>query len=124
VAVGLTPTYELAAQAGAQTTFIPELGGFVARRTKFMEVADGVYVAGDVSGIEEATTAMLEGQIVGVHSSFKLGYGTLQDEKQLDAWIRRLDEERSGPFGEKIRRGLENVMIPEGNEIGVYRTVS
>ena len=124
VAVGLTPTYELAAQAGAQTIFSPELGGFVARRTKFMEVADGVYVAGDVSGIEEATTAMLEGQIVGVHSSFRLGYGFPQDEEQVGAWIKRLDEERSGPFGEKIRRGLESVMIPEGNEIGVYRTVS
>jgi len=124
VAVGLTPTYELAAQAGAQPAFIPELGGFVARRTKFMEVADGVYVAGDVSGIEEATTAMLEGQIVGVHASLKSGYGLPQDEQQLDAWIKRLNEERSGPFGEKIRRGLESVMIPEGNEIGVYRTVS
>jgi sarcosine oxidase subunit alpha len=124
VAVGLTPTYELAAQAGAQTIFVPELGGFVARRTKFMEVSDGVYVAGDVSGIEEATTAMLEGQIVGVHSSLRLGYGLPQDEKQLDAWIKRVGEERSGPFGEKIRRGLEKVLVSEGNEIGVYRTMS
>ena len=113
VAVGLTPTYELAAQAGAETQFVPELGGFVARRTRFMEVADGVYVAGDVSGIEEATTAMLEGQIVGVHASYRLGFGFPQDEKQLDAWTKRLDEERSGPFGEKIRRGLENVLIAE-----------
>jgi sarcosine oxidase subunit alpha len=124
IAVGLTPTYELAAQAGAQTTFVPELGGFVARRTKYMEVADGVYVAGDVSGIEEATTAMLEGQIVGVHSSLRLGYGLPQDEKQLDAWVKRLDEERSGPFGEKIRHGLASVLIKEENEIGVYPTVS
>jgi len=124
VAVGLTPTYELAAQAGAQAIFVPELGGFVARRTKFMEVSDGVYVAGDVSGIEEATTAMLEGQIVGIHSSLKLGHGLPQDEKQLDAWIKRLHEERTGPFGEKIRRGLENVLIPEENEIGVYPTKS
>jgi sarcosine oxidase subunit alpha len=123
IAVGLTPTYELAAQAGGQTAFSPELGGFVTCRTKFMEVADGVYVAGDVSGIEEATTAMLEGQIVGVHSSYKLGFGRPQDVEQLQAWIKRLDEERSGPFGEKIRRGLEKVMIPEENEIGVYRAV-
>jgi sarcosine oxidase subunit alpha len=124
IAVGLTPTYELATQAGAQEAFVPELGGFVARRTKFMEISDGVYMAGDVSGIEEATTAMLEGQIVGVHSSLKLGYGLPEDEKQLEAWVKRLDEERSGPFGEKIRRGLGSVIIPEGNEIGVYPTVS
>jgi NADPH-dependent 2,4-dienoyl-CoA reductase/sulfur reductase-like enzyme len=124
IAVGLTPTYELATQAGARTVFVPALGGFVARRTKFMEISDGVYVAGDVSGIEEATTAMLEGQIVGVHSSLKLGHGLPEDGKQLEAWVKRLDEERSGPFGEKIRRGLETIIIPEGNEIGVYPTVS
>jgi sarcosine oxidase subunit alpha len=124
IAVGLTPTYELATQAGAQEAFVPELGGFVARRTKFMEVADGVYVAGDVSGIEEATTAMLEGQIVGVHSSLTLGYGLTDDQRQLEAWVKRLDEERSGPFGEKIRRGLGSLIIPEGKEIGVYPTVS
>jgi len=120
IAVGLTPTYELAEHVGAQTIFSPELGGFVARRTKHMEIADGVYVAGDVSGIEEATTAMLEGQIVGVHSSLKLGYGLPDDAKQVDAWIKRLDEERSGPFGEKIRRGLENALIREEDAIAVH----
>jgi len=120
IAVGLSPTYELATQAGAQPVFSPELGGFVPHRTKFMEIADGVYVAGDVSGIEEATTAMLEGQIVGVHSSVKLGYGLPEDEKQLDAWVKRLDEERSGPFGEKIVRGLQSVVIPEVEEIAVH----
>jgi len=124
IAVGLTPTYELASHAGAQLSFVPELGGFVARRTRFMEVCDGVYVAGDVSGIEEATTAMLEGQIVGVHASLKQGYGLPDDEKQLGAWIKRLDDERSGPFGEKIRRGLRSVIVPEEMEIGVCPALS
>jgi sarcosine oxidase subunit alpha len=124
IAVGLTPTYELAAQAGAETIFSPELGGFVAKRTKFMEITDDIYVAGDVSGIEEATTAMLEGQIVGVHASLTSGYGLPNDEEQLNAWIKRLEEERSGPFGEKIRKGLENAIIPEKKEIGIYPTVS
>ena len=124
IAVGLTPTYELATQAGAQETFVPELGGFVPHRTRHMEISDGVYVAGDVSGIEEATTAMLEGQIVGVHSSLRLGYGLQEDEKQLEAWVKRLDEERSGPFGEKIRRGIGSIIIPEAKEIGVNPTVS
>jgi len=118
IAVGLTPTYELASHAGAQLQFVPELGGFVARRTRYMEVSDGVYVAGDVSGIEEATTAMLEGQIVGVHASLKAGLGLAGDEEQLEAWIKRLDDERSGPFGEKIRRGLENIMLPGEMKIG------
>jgi len=124
IAVGLTPTYEHASQAGAQLQFVPELGGFVARRTKFMEVSDGVYVAGDVSGIEEATTAMLEGQIVGLHAALSLGYGLPGDEEKLDAWVKQLDDERLGPFGEKIRRGLQNVILPEDMKIGVKATVS
>jgi sarcosine oxidase subunit alpha len=68
IAVGLTPTYELASQVGARMRFVPELGGFVPHRTKFLEISEGVYVAGDSSGIEEATTAMLEGQIDRAHS--------------------------------------------------------
>ncbi len=123
IAVGLSPTYELASHAGAQVQFVPELGGFVARRTKYMEVADSVYVAGDVSGIEEATAAMLAGQIVGVHAALKLGYGSQTDKEQLEEWIERLNDERSGPFGEKIRRGLQNVLIPEQKEAEVYARV-
>ena len=69
-------------------------------------------------GIEEATTAMLEGQIVGVHASLKSGHGLPGDEEQLEAWTKRLDEDRSGPFGEKIRRGLESIMLTEGVKIG------
>jgi sarcosine oxidase subunit alpha len=124
IAVGLTPTYELAAHAGAEDMFVPELGGFVARRNRFGEAAKGVYVAGDVSGIEEATTAMLEGQIAGVHASLKLGYGLPHDEEQLETWIKRLDDERAGPFGDKIRRGLQSVQYPDNKEMEVDATIS
>jgi sarcosine oxidase subunit alpha len=124
IAVGLTPTYELASQAKAQLQFVPELGGFIARRTRFMEVADAVYVAGDVSGIEEATTAMLEGQIAGVHASFKADCGLPGDAEKIEAWIRRLNDERAGPFGEKIRRGLQTITLPEGITIGLQARVS
>ncbi|MGA2789233.1 MAG: FAD-dependent oxidoreductase [Candidatus Bathyarchaeia archaeon] len=114
IAVGLTPTYELASHAGAQMQFVPELGGFVPRRTKSLEISEGTYIAGDSSGIEEATTAMLEGQIAGVDAATKLGYGLPGDEEQLAGWIKQLDDVRSGPFGEKIRRGLESVITEEG----------
>jgi sarcosine oxidase subunit alpha len=124
IAVGLTPTYELASQAKAQLQFVPELGGFIARRTRFMEVADAVYVAGDVSGIEEATTAMLEGQIAGVHASFKADCGLPGDAEKIEAWIRRLNDERAGPFGEKIRRGLQTITLPEEITIGLQARVS
>ena len=91
IAVGLTPTYELASHAGAQLQRVrcPE------------DVEDGSSRRSHVHfRIEEATTAMLEGH---VHASLKAGHGLPGDEEQLEAWTKRLDEDRSGPFGEKIR---------------------
>jgi sarcosine oxidase subunit alpha len=123
IAVGLTPTYELASHTGAQMQFVPELGGFVPRRTKFLEISEGVYVAGDSSGIEEATTAILEGQIAGVDAATKLGHRLPGDEEQLAGWIKQLDDDRSGPFGEKIRRGLKSVVTEEGMMIGTTSIV-
>lgn len=64
IAVGLTPDSRLFAQAGAVMKWIPELGGLVPIRTPYLETSiPGVYVAGDASGIEEATTAIIEGEI-------------------------------------------------------------
>ncbi len=93
--------------------FSPELGGFVPRRTRFLEIAESIYVAGDSSGIEEATTAMLEGQITGVHAALKLDRALPNDEALLALCIGQLDSARAGPFGEKIRRGLKNVQTEE-----------
>lgn len=124
IAVGLTPTYELPTQAGAEMQFVPQFGGFVPRRTRFMEVSEAVYVAGDISAIEEATTAMLEGQIVGTHASLTLGYGLPGDGERIEEWIKQLKDERSGPFGEKIRRGLQEMLMAEEMRIGVKPTVS
>jgi len=46
--------------------FVPELGGWVPIHNENMETTiKGIYVAGDVSGIAEASTAMLEGRIAG-----------------------------------------------------------
>ncbi|MFQ5762999.1 MAG: NAD(P)/FAD-dependent oxidoreductase, partial [Candidatus Bathyarchaeia archaeon] len=110
IAVGLNPTYELIQQAGCEMKFMPDLGGFVPTRTRHMGVADNVYVAGDLAGIEEATTAMLEGQIAGLHASLALGYGGKEQQATIDRLLAELDTERAGPFGERIRRGLGQVV--------------
>ena len=34
----------------------------------------GIYIAGDSSGIEEASTAMIEGQLAGISAAKLLGY--------------------------------------------------
>ncbi len=63
LAVGLRPSIELLHQAGCQIKFVRELGGHVAVRDERMETTvQGIFVAGDSAGIEEATTAMLEGR--------------------------------------------------------------
>ncbi len=107
LSVGLTPLTELLWQAGCQMIFVPELGGNVPLRNEQLETSvAGLYVAGDVSGIEEASAAMMEGALAGINAAASLGYtsDTLADDRQnvLD----QLAGLRSGPVGEKIRKGL------------------
>ena len=66
LAVGLTPSVELAAQAGAKIEYVGLLGGYVPVRDANMRTTvNNVFVAGDLSGVEEASTAMIEGEIAG-----------------------------------------------------------
>jgi sarcosine oxidase subunit alpha len=112
VAVGLSPTHELLYQAGCQMKFVPELGGMVPLRTKYNETTvSGLYVAGDVAGIEEATAAIMEGRIAGIHAAVMLGYGGDEAKEELDEAVKDLEEFRAGPFGEKIICGLEKCVL-------------
>ena len=105
LAVGLVPSIELAAMAGAEVVYIPELGGYVIKRDEFMRTSvPNMFVAGDVSGIEEATTAMIEGKIVGlVVSSEKKNMDLSNNIKNL---LKELEDFRIGPTSEKVRKGL------------------
>ena len=59
LAVGLNPSVELARLAGCRLVHVPRMGGFVpAHNEEMMTSIPGVYVAGDISGIEEASAAM------------------------------------------------------------------
>ncbi|MFQ5711055.1 MAG: FAD-dependent oxidoreductase [Candidatus Geothermarchaeales archaeon] len=112
ISVGLKPTYELLFQAGCEVRFIPELGGYAPLRDKYLETtAEGVYVAGDVSGIEEASTAVMEGRITGISAALSLGKGDEGAERLREEIISELREMRSSPFGEKIRLGLEKALF-------------
>lgn len=107
LSVGLTPLTELLWQAGCQMVFVPELGGNVPLRNEQLETSvPGLYVAGDVSGIEEASAAMMEGVLAGLNAAASLGYtsATLAADRQnVQDQLAGL---RSGPVGEKIRKGL------------------
>lgn len=112
VAVGLSPTHELLYQAGCKMKFVPELGGLVPLRNRFNETSvEGVYVAGDVAGVEEATAAIINGRIAALHAVIKLGYGGDEAKKELEESIKEIDEFRAGPFGEKIVCGIEKCIL-------------
>lgn len=109
LAVGLNPMTELALMAGCKFGFIPAFGGHVPLHDSNMETSvNGIYVAGDVTGVEEASSAMEEGNMAGIAAAESLGYISKQQAELKKADIkRRLDVLRSGMFGEGRRLSKE-----------------
>jgi len=106
LSIGLNPSAEILAQAGAAMRYIPALGGNVALHDMNMETTvPGLYVAGDVSGIEEASSAMLEGRLAGLAAAESLFGASEKIDTLKKAIIEGLNELREGPFGEKTRKG-------------------
>ncbi len=110
LAAGLSPSCELLNQIGCKMAYIPELGGWIAQHSQNLETSvKGVYVAGDVSGIEEAVTAMLEGKIAGASAVFGI-YGYKEAKNLINKTLLDIEEFRKGPFGEKARIGKEKLL--------------
>ncbi len=101
LAVGLNPMTELVWMVGCKFDFIPSFGGHVPLHDENMETTvPGVYVAGDVTGVEEASSAMEEGNMAGVAAAEALGYLSAEEAAEKKAEIlSRLDTLRSGYFG-------------------------
>lgn len=104
IAVGLTPLAELAWLNNCKFTWVSGLGGYIPLYDERMETTiKGFYVAGDVAGIEEASTAMEEGRIAAISAVEALGLMTQQKACALrTAAYERLKDFRIGHFG-KIR---------------------
>ncbi|NJD98257.1 FAD-dependent oxidoreductase [Thermococcus sp. LS1] len=112
LAVGLRPSIELLHQVGCQIKYIRELSGHVAVRDEWMETTvRGIFVAGDSAGIEEATTAMLEGKIAGIAAALRLGIADESWVKEIEKARRDLDEFRSGPFGRHAMEGVKKALV-------------
>ena len=116
LAVGLNPLTELCWQAGCKMAYIGELSGHVPIVDNHLATSNPkVYVAGDVAGVEEASSAMVEGRLAGYSAALSLGYGKGSAEKLQAEAIEELRELRAGPTAETIRRGVEKVeKIAEG----------
>jgi thioredoxin reductase len=101
LAVGLEPMAELAWMAGCEFVYIPSLGGHVPVHDDNMETTvPGIYVAGDIAGIEEASTAMEEGRLAGLAAAEALGYASEKTRQCKQEARRALEQLRAGPFGE------------------------
>ncbi|MBQ7432001.1 MAG: FAD-dependent oxidoreductase [Lachnospiraceae bacterium] len=120
LAVGLSPMSKLCDMAGCDMEDNPAKAGFVPVVDEYGETSvSGIYAAGDVSGIEEASSAMIEGRIAGIAAAVKLGYlseaeGTAEIEKQKAA----LGGLRQGMFapgmrGKQITETEEGIAISQ-----------
>lgn len=114
LSVGLTPLTELLMQNGCEMEYVKELGGIVPVRNREYETSiEGVFVAGDVTGVEEASSAMVEGYIAGLCAAKKLGYKHEKFDELLTDYNSQLYELRKGPVGEKIRQGISKIVRGE-----------
>ncbi|SHI82810.1 sarcosine oxidase subunit alpha [Dethiosulfatibacter aminovorans DSM 17477] len=110
ISVGLSPLNELLSMAGCEMKYIPNLSGFVpVRYDNYETTVENIFTAGDSSGIEEASSAMVEGYLAGLHAANKLGYIHKNNDELLRDYKGQLDSLRSGPVGKHIRDGVEQI---------------
>lgn len=106
VAVGLSPMSQLLKQAGCKMKDTP--GGYIPDCDRLGATSvPGIFAAGDVAGIEEASSAMIEGRISGAVIANYLGY--LDDEKlsaRVEELESALDSLRKGMFAPENRGKL------------------
>lgn len=117
IATGLKPLSGIVRMHGCNMMNDRLMGGWVPVHNTDMETSEsGIYVAGDVTGIEEANTAIEEGKLAGTAIAESLGYISKEeaDEYKKAAW-QRLDGLREGPHGVARRkakvRQLERFML-------------
>ncbi len=118
LAVGLSPMSQLLKMVGCEMEDNPKRGGQVPICDEYGRTSiPGIFVAGDVSGIEEASSAMIEGRMAGIAASEYLGY---VEKDEMDSELKKLDEAldglRQGMFAPK-NRGKAIEKTEEGIDI-------
>jgi len=110
ISVGLSPLHQLLSMGGATMLDVSELGGLVPKKNCDYETSiDHVYACGDVTGIEEASSAMVEGRICGLMAAKHLNFKHPHAESLENDLNNQLCILRQGPCGYKIRCGLKKV---------------
>ncbi len=107
ISVGLSPLSNLLSMVGCEMKYVSALGGNVPVIDHSHETTvPNIFVAGDVCGVEEASSAIVEGYYVGLIIGNRLGKTHPHYERLIQDFTQQLDNLRSGPFGEKTRSGL------------------
>lgn len=108
LAVGLSPMSQLLKMAGCKMEDNPKRGGQVPICDEHGSTSlPGVFVAGDVSGIEEASSAMIEGRMAGITAAEFLGYASKEEmDTELEGLDKALDGLRQGMFAPSNRGKL------------------
>lgn len=84
IAGGLYPLAELASLAGCPFHYIEELGGFIPLHNEQMETnLEGLYVAGNITGIEGAKVALAQGKVAGLTIAQRLNAGASKHDIKL-----------------------------------------
>ncbi|MEG0768022.1 MAG: FAD-dependent oxidoreductase, partial [Clostridia bacterium] len=99
IAVGLSPMYQLDKMAGCNVKDERLKGGMHAVVNQYGETdKPGIFAAGDVTGIEEASSAMISGRIAGAAVAARAGYITKEEHG------RRHEEYRASLM--RLRQGM------------------
>lgn len=115
LAVGLSPMSNLLQQAGCTMVDDPTRGGLVpvVDETGATSVP-GIFCSGDVAGIEEASSAMIEGRVAGQAVIAYLGYRSAEAVRVTERELAgSLDDLRQGMFAPG-RRGSASPRTDEG----------
>lgn len=107
IAGGLYPLAELAAVAGCPFYLVDELGGYVPLHNERMETTlDGLYVAGNITGIEGAKVAAAQGVTAGLSMAKHAGV-TVIDQEMEDA-VKAIEQTRDQAhiqFHPEVKKG-------------------
>lgn len=121
LAVGLSPMAQLLKMGGCEMMEDPKKGGVIPVCDEYGETSiKGIFAAGDVSGIEEASSAMIEGRMAGIAAAHELGY---LDEDTCKAAMENqkgaLEVLRQGMFAPKNRGKLLET-TEEGCDVSLH----
>ena len=112
IAGGVYPLAELAAVVGCPFEYSEELGGHVPIHNEAMETPiDGIYVAGNITGIESAKVAREQGKVAGLSIAKTItNDATIEEKLQAAiAGVQKTRDEATIQFHPKIDEGRSKI---------------